>query len=175
MPGSGEVKVIITDTSSSSVATSGGTSTPAVAPSSGAGSNKPKNPYKQTTNIKKLNDSVNKTNEKQGESINLGEIGAITYLVSTAKQAGSMALANVGRYTGSNQAQTEVNNWMQGIGLGVALYSHPVAALTSIAFTATQTIMEEEFRKRQESMQLSISRARAGYTDTKSILTSRRH
>lgn len=163
MPQTGEVKIIITDSRGNTSVDDGGSS-------------EPTNPYVQTTNLKKKNGAVNTSGSVSNTSpASLTEIGAISYLVSTAKQAGSMALANVGRYTGSVQAQVQVNNAMQYVGLGVALYSHPIAALTSIAFSATQTIMDENFRKKQESMQLSISRARAGYTDTKSILTSRRH
>lgn len=161
MPLNGEVKVIITDSRGNSSIEDGYPS-------------QPTNPYNQTTNLKKKNAAVN-TSSSDVSRASLTEIGAVTYLVSTAKQAGSMALANVGRYTGSVQTQIQVNNVMQTIGLGVALYSHPIAALTSIAFSATQTIMDENFRQKQENMQLSISRARAGYTDTKSILTSRRH
>ena len=161
MPLNGEVKVIITDSRGNSSIEDG-------IPS------QPTNPYSQTTNLKKKNAAVN-TNSNNSSPASITEIGAVTYLVSTAKQAGSMALANVGRYTGSVQNQVKVNNVMQTIGLGVALYTHPIAALTSIAFSATQTIMDENFRQKQESMQLSLSRARSGYTDTKSILTSRRH
>lgn len=164
MPNSGEVKVIITDTSGTIQATTPNGS----GVKTGSG-----NPYKQTPNISAKNASVDI--EGSSGKVSLGETAGVAYLVSTVKQAGSMALANVGRYKGSTQAQTSVNNALQGVGIGLALYQHPVAALTSIAFTTVQTIMDEEFRKKQEKMQLANLRARNGYTDTKSILTSRRH
>lgn len=147
----GEVKVIITDsTNTTSVEFD-------------------KNAYSQKANLSSLT-SVAKTS-----GLTVPSAVNVSYLVSTVKQAGSMALANVGKYTGSTEVQTNVNNLVYGIGLGVALYTNPVAAITATTFNVTQTMLNEKFRRTQENMQLSVNRMRNGYTDTKSILTSRRH
>lgn len=151
----GEIKVVITESSNTETITPNG-----------------QTQVSQSYSQKK--DLTSKT-KIQGQGLSIPEATSIAYLVSTAKQAGSMALSNVGRYTGSSETQTNVSNLMQGVGLGVALYAHPIAALTSVAFTMTQTILDEEFRKKQEQMSLNINRSRNGYTDAKSILTSRRH
>ena len=151
----GEIKVVVTDSSNSHGMTSSG-----------------------VTNVQQRlvqKENLDSKFQVVSNSLNFPTATSIAYLVSSAKQAGSMALSNVGRYTGNSQMQTSISNLLQGAGLGVALYSHPIAALTSVAFSTTQTILEEEFRKKQEQISLNISRSRNGYTDAKSILTSRRH
>lgn len=154
MANTGEIKVVITDSTNSQNS---------ILNNQSIGSQS----YKQKEDLK--------SKFSIGSTLNLPTATSIAYLVSTAKQAGTMALANVGKYTGSSQTQVRVSNLMQGVGLGMALYSHPVAAITSAAFSISQTVLDEEFRKKQEQMYLNTSRSRNGYTDAKSILTSRRH
>ena len=181
MANQGQINVVITDNTTSGASTSVPGSSNPISPGGGGQvvvpstpstpQESPNRPYTPTSNVINLNPAI----ESEAARISVSSTAAIAYLVQNVKQAGSMALSNVGKYSGSNQTQTSVNNLLQGAGLMFALYKSPIAALTASAFSITQTILDERFRRKEESLQLSITRSRNGYSDAKSILTSRRH
>lgn len=94
---------------------------------------------------------------------------------SVAKSISNQVLSNVGTYTGNSHNQTKVNNVMQGVGLGMLAYANPYAAIATAAIQVGSTIYQENRRQKMETISMSNARARNGYSDSKSILTSRRH
>ena len=94
---------------------------------------------------------------------------------NVAKTVSNQVLANVGTYTGDSQLQQKVSNFQTGIGLAAMAYINPTAALISSAISIGSTVYQEEHRRKLEKITLSNARARNGYTDTASILSSRRH
>ena len=129
-----------------------------------------------STNTSTLQPATNQVQEpKAQKSMSIQTSRVLAGAYSTLKTVSSQILSNVGTYTGDNLLQTKINNIQQATSTGIMLAINPIAGLTNIAINVGSTIWQEEFRKKQESISLSVSRAKAGYTDTASILISRRH
>lgn len=95
--------------------------------------------------------------------------------VQIGSQLLNYQLANVGKYSGNSYRQTQYNNLFQGIGLGAMFMLNPYSALGLSAYSLLTTVREESFKRKQEQLNLEVERAKNGYTDTKSVLSSRRH
>lgn len=91
------------------------------------------------------------------------------------KTVSNQILANVGTYTGDSKAQTKINNIQTAVGLGIIAYMSPTAALTTAAISTVSTVRNEIRRQKMEDISLYNQRAKNGYSDSKSILISRRH
>lgn len=114
---------------------------------------------------------------KQGSkpSVSNGSMLKLAVGVQAARQVSNYALSNVGKYTGDSVLQQKINNAQQ-LGTTIAMFAiSPALGAISTAFAVGSTIAEETFRRKQEQLTLSVSRARNGYTDTASIVNSRRH
>lgn len=121
--------------------------------------------------VKKASPSKKKDGEDSNSAFAKSMIGAY----NVAKTVSNQVLANVGTYTGDSHLQQQINNFQTGIGLATMAVISPTAALISSAISIGSTIFQESHRRKMENISLSNARARNGYTDTASILTSRRH
>lgn len=121
--------------------------------------------------VKKASPSKKKDGGDSNSAFAKSMIGAY----NVAKTVSNQVLANVGTYTGDSHLQQQVNNFQTGIGLATMAVISPTAALISSAISIGSTIFQENHRRKMENISLSNARARNGYTDTASILTSRRH
>lgn len=83
--------------------------------------------------------------------------------------------SNIGKWTGNSQKQQVVNNIKELFGVGMAFAVNPVLGGINLALSVGTRAIDEQWRLQMEQKNLSQLRARNGYTDTKSILTSRRH
>lgn len=81
-----------------------------------------------------------------------------------ASGAFNYVTSNVGKYTGSQMAQQNVNNAMTLVQTGAMFFINPALAISNIGLQIATTAIDEAFRKSQESVGLSQARARAGYT-----------
>ena len=96
---------------------------------------------------------------------------AVTSLVASG--AFNYATSNVGKYTGSSHNQNLVDNIQQGIQLGAMAIVNPYLAIGSVALQAVTSILDENWRKRQESVELGQARARAGYSSSDAVTSGR--
>lgn len=78
--------------------------------------------------------------------------GAFNYITS-----------NVGEYTGNSQAQTQVNNAMELGQTAAMFFVNPTLAMVNVGLKLGTTAIDENIRKRKESVGLAQAQARAGY------------
>ena len=148
--------------------------------------------YEYTINIKRAeikDGQVNRVEEVTSEESSVSPVAkpkeqgkeskwqslANSVVVAEGKRYAMLALSNVGRYTGNSLLQARINNTIEAVGLGVVAVTNPALALTSATFSVVQTTINETFRRKEEQVSLASARLRNGYTDAKSITTSRRH
>ena len=131
---------------------------------SGGGSTENLTPQKASTNASAQTpqSATNRTYMKGLATASMIASGAFNYMTS-----------NVGKYTGSSHTQNLVNNIQQGIQLGAMAIVNPYLALGAIAVQGISYVLDENWRKRQESVELGQARARAGYSSSDAV-TSRR-
>lgn len=97
-------------------------------------------------------------------------------MVKQVKQYALWGLGNIGTMTGDSYLQTQVNNGVEAVSLGIEMMTDPVSASLSTLFTMIKTTADEVFRLKKESTLLSVSRHRNGYSSSDEIIaTSRRH
>lgn len=97
-------------------------------------------------------------------------------MVKQVKQYTLWGLGNIGTMTGDSYLQTQVNNGVEAVSLGIEMMTDPVYSSLSTLFTMVKTTADEVFRLKKESTLLSVSRYRNGYSSSDEIIaTSRRH
>lgn len=111
----------------------------------------------------------NGTNEKSTSS------AVKAMVISEGKRYAKYIASNVGKYSGDSALQTQVNNTIEGASLAVGFVTNPYMTAATSTFSITKSLAEGTFERLQEKNRTDIERARNGYTDTKSIVTSRRH
>lgn len=112
--------------------------------------------------------AVEESSEKRGAIV--GQI-----VNSQVKQFVSYGLSNVGKWSGNSYNQVRVNDTIQGVSLVQSIANSPAIGISQAAFNIAISCLNEINRVKQENRILKVERAKNGYTDTKSILTSRRH
>ena len=131
-----------------------------------------------TTSTISSNDQVKSASpskKKDSGDSNKALTKSMAGVYNVAKTISNQVLANVGTYTGDSKLQQQVNNAQAAIGIATMAMVNPYAALISSAISIGSTIFQENHRRKMETISLSNTRARNGYSSTKSILTSRRH
>lgn len=113
-------------------------------------------------------DNKDKTNDRKNRA-NLGIVGMI------AGQALSYTTSNVGKWTGDSRLQAKINMGMNAVGLGVAFAVNPVLGAISLTSMVVTSSLDRMWQNNEEQLRLQGQRARNGYSDIKSIFTSRRH
>ncbi len=83
------------------------------------------------------------------------------------------ATSNIGKYTGNSHYQNMVNNIQQGIQLGAMFMVNPYLAIGQVALQGITYALDENFRRRQESVELGQARARAGYSNQNAVVSRR--
>lgn len=126
----------------------------------------PETPASPTVPTPKREDG---TNEKSTSSV----VKAL--IVAEGKRYAKYAASNIGKYTGDSELQTQVNNGIEGASLIVGFTTNPYMTAATTVFSIVKTLVDGTFERLQERNRTEIARARNGYTDTKSIVTSRRH
>ena len=100
-------------------------------------------------------------------------------LFTIAMQIGSQSLnymlSNVGKYRGNTYRQVTLDNKIQGVSLATMFAASPTAGIMASITNIMQTVLEESFKRKQEQVDLSVRRAKNGYSDLSSIVSSRRH
>lgn len=128
-----------------------------------------------TEDVSVITDKKQVINNQSASSSNNKFSKRMIGVYQVAKTVSNQVLSNVGTYTGNSHLQTQVNNMQTGFGLAVTAFINPAAALTSVAISSISTIWNETQRRKMEAINLANQRARNGYSDLNSILTSRRH
>ena len=77
--------------------------------------------------------------------------------------------SNVGKYTGNSHNQAIVNNIHQAIQIGAMAIVNPYLAIGAVAVQGISYALDENWRKRQESVELGQARARAGYSSSAAV------
>ncbi len=97
--------------------------------------------------------------------------------IATASMIASGAFnymtSNVGKYTGNSHYQNVVNNIQQGINLVAMAFVNPYLAIGAVAVQGITYALDENFRRRQESVELGQARARAGYSNQSAVVSRR--
>ena len=158
----GEIKVVVEDVSSSTTKET-----------------KVVNPLQQSADAQKVVDKAVGTTKGKSDSTSSSSSMASNidamYLFGVAKQTGMQVLGGMGGYIGDQVYQQRVSNTVQGAALGYSMLQHPMATTIIMGTQAVTTIISERQRRHEERDALRIARARNGYSDLKSITTSRRH
>lgn len=131
---------------------------------SGGGSTENLTPQKASTNASAQTpqSATNRTYMKSLATASMMASGTFNYMTS-----------NVGKYTGNSHYQTVVNNLQQGANLIAMAVINPYLAIGAVAVQGISYALDENFRRRQESVELGQARARAGYSSSSDV-TSRR-
>lgn len=109
------------------------------------------------------------------KGVSVAQSKAFAIGANIAMQSFNYAKSNVGKWTGNSQNQRTVDNLSQLVSTGMAFAINPMLGAASLAVNIGTRAIDEQWRLQMEQKNLSQLRARNGYTDTKSILTSRRH
>ena len=96
-------------------------------------------------------------------------------VIAEGKRYAKYAASNVGKYTGDSALQTQVNNGIEGATLMIGFVTNPYITAAVAVFNVVKTLVDGTFERLQEKNRTEMARARNGYTDTESIVTSRRH
>ena len=96
-------------------------------------------------------------------------------VIAEGKRYAKYAASNVGKYTGDSALQTQVNNGIEGASLMIGFAANPYITAAVVVFNTIKTLIDGAYERLQEKNRTDIARARNGYTDTESIVTSRRH
>lgn len=96
-------------------------------------------------------------------------------IVSEATKYAQFATSNVGSFTGSSRTQTRLSNAISGAGIVASFVVNPYLAIANTAYNFTTTIINENHKVNVDKLNTTVSRIKNGYTDTKSILATRRH
>lgn len=104
----------------------------------------------------------------KNDSVAVAEAKSVTKGMMVAQTIGMGAFryvtSNVGKYTGSGFKQTAVNNAQTLFETGAMFVMNPLLAVANVGMQLGTTAIEENFRKKQESVSVAQARARAGYT-----------
>ena len=104
----------------------------------------------------------------QNDSVTTAQSKAVSKGMMVAQTIGMGAFryvtSNVGKYTGSSFKQTAVNNAQTLFETGAMFVMNPLLAVANVGMQLGTTAIEENFRKKQESVTIAQQRARAGYT-----------
>lgn len=128
------------------------------------------------------NDSANQLDSSSNPALAKGQ-SPVTQSKSMAIAAGTSIItktidyttSNIGKWTGNSQNQQKINNIKELFGVGVAFAVNPILGSVNLALNVGTKVIDEMWRLDQEQKSLAQARARNGYTDVKSITTSRRH
>lgn len=80
-----------------------------------------------------------------------------------ALQSINYGLSNVGQWSGNEQNQVAINNVQDLVGIGIMASASPWLAVGTVGFKLATTAIDENIRKRKESVGLAQAQARAGY------------
>ena len=72
--------------------------------------------------------------------------------------------SNLGSWSGNQQVQSIVNKVSTGVQIGAMALASPVTAATYVGLQLATTAIDENTRRRRESVSVAQARARAGYT-----------
>ncbi len=131
---------------------------------SGGGSTENLTSQKASTNASAQTpqSATNRTYMKGLATASMIASGAFNYMTS-----------NVGKYTGNSHYQTFVNNLQQGVQIGAMAVINPYLAIGAVAVQGITYALDENFRRRQESVELGQARARAGYSNQNAVVSRR--
>lgn len=135
-----QIKVVITDERGGQESVSGGATT-------------------TTTNGAVTSNKVIK-DTKVKENANNSQALAIASMV--ASQSFSYMTSNVGKWTGSTQKQTAVNNAMQLVSIGAMAYINPALAVVNVGLNLATTAIDTAYEQKWDSYSKDYARKRAG-------------
>jgi hypothetical protein len=135
-----QIKVTITDETGGSASVS-------------SSSSKPSN-----TTINTKNGSINSKEVKESQAFSKGL--AVASMV--ASQTFNYMTSNVGKWTGSTQKQTQVNNAMQLVSIGAMAYVSPAIAIANVGMNLATTAIDTAYEQRWDSYSKEQARKRAG-------------
>lgn len=116
---------------------------------------------KQTSTTISNNGSIKskKVKESEKESKSLAVASMIT------NQTYNYMTSNVGKWTGSTQTQTQVNNInnvMQIVGISTMSYVSPVVAIANVGINLATTAISTSYEQKWDSYQKEYNRLRVG-------------
>ena len=135
-----QIRVTITDERSGQESVSGGATT-------------------TTTNGAVTSNKVIK-DTKVKENANNSQALAIASMV--ASQSFSYMTSNVGKWTGSTQKQTAVNNAMQLVSIGAMAYINPALAVVNVGLNLATTAIDTAYEQKWDRYSKDYARKRAG-------------
>jgi hypothetical protein len=104
----------------------------------------------------------------KNDSVAVAEAKSVTKGMMVASTIASGAFryvaSNVGKYTGNSAYQTTVNNAQTLFETGAMFLVNPLLGAANVGMQLATTAIDENFRRKQESVSLAQARARAGYT-----------
>ena len=135
-----QIKVLITDERGNLESTSSPSSTPV---------NSSVNAKTGSINSKEV-----KENQKSSKAL------AVASMV--AQQSFNYMTSNIGKWTGSTEKQTRVNNAMQTVAITSMFYISPAVAVASVGINIATTAMDTAYEQRWDSYAKEYARKRAG-------------
>ena len=70
--------------------------------------------------------------------------------------------SNVGKWTGSTQKQTAINNAMQLVSIGAMAYVSPIVAVANVGINLATTAMDTAYEQQWDSYSKEYARKRVG-------------
>lgn len=110
------------------------------------------------TTINSKNGSVNSKEVKESQLASKGL--AVASMV--ASQTFNYMTSNVGKWTGSTQQQTQINNAMQLVSIGAMAYVSPAIAVANVGINIATTAMDTAYEQRWDSYNKEYARKRVG-------------
>lgn len=87
----------------------------------------------------------------------------IVVAASTVKKSIGYATSNVGKWTGSSQAQQAVDSATKMVGYGAAIAANPALGLATVAFDLATKALDYAFERKWQDRETEELRRRSGY------------
>lgn len=104
----------------------------------------------------------------KNDSVAVAEAKSVTKGMMVASTIASGAFryvtSNVGKYTGNSAYQNAVNNAQTLFETASMFIVNPLLGAANVGMQLATTAIDENFRRKQESVSVAQARARAGYT-----------
>lgn len=117
-----------------------------------------------SSSAKPVSSTVNANGKVKSKEVKQSDDNSKDLAVATmiAQQTFNYMTSNVGKWTGSTQKQTAINNAMQLVSIGAMAYVSPIVAVANVGINLATTAMDTAYEQKWDAYSKEYARKRAG-------------
>lgn len=117
-----------------------------------------------SSSAKPVSSTVNANGKVKSKEVKQSDDNSksLAVAIMIAQQTFNYMTSNIGKWTGSTQKQTAINNTMQLISIGAMAYASPVLAVANVGINLATTALDTAYEQQWDSYSKEYARKRAG-------------